>query len=68
MGQPSSPDDDQETPHPIDLRGTRLRLRSTVEADRAKLIALRQTPEISARWRGDDLEAEFDELLDDDEE
>lgn len=36
-------------------------------ADRSALVAIRATPEVRARWRGDDLEAEFDDDLADDE-
>ncbi|MEL7157462.1 MAG: GNAT family protein [Actinomycetota bacterium] len=50
-----------------DLEGRRVRLRTTVEADRAALVAIRSTPEVRRRWRGDDLEAEFDEDLHDEE-
>lgn len=50
---------------PLALQGPRLRLRETVEADRAALVAIRSTPEVRRRWRGDDLDAEFTEDLDD---
>lgn len=66
MAQPSGTG--PERPEPIELRGRRLRLRTTTEADRESLLAIRRTPEVSARWRGDDLEAEFDELLRHDDE
>lgn len=49
----------------IDLRGPVLRLRTTNESDREALIAIRTTPEVAARWRSEDLDADFDELLDD---
>lgn len=47
----------------LELRGPRLHLRTTTEDDRVSLVAIRATPEVRARWRGDDLDAEFDELL-----
>ena len=56
------PDDDGALPSP-----GRLRLRPTAVSDRQALVAIRATPEVRARWRGGDLGAEFDELLDDDE-
>ncbi len=49
---------------PVELRGPRLVLRTTVEADRAAVVAMRSTPEVRRRWPGDDLDAEFSELLD----
>jgi aminoglycoside 6'-N-acetyltransferase len=53
----------------LDLRGERVRLRSTTAGDRSALVAIRSTAEVRRRWRGDDLEAEFDQdLLDDDVE
>lgn len=51
----------------IELEGAKVRMRTTVEGDRAALLAIRSTPEVHRRWRGDDLDAEFDEDLDDDE-
>ncbi len=50
----------------IELQGSAVRLRSTVEADRGALCTIRATDEVRARWRGVDLEAEFDESLEDD--
>lgn len=47
----------------LELRGRRVVLRSTVESDRAELIRIRSTREVRRRWRGDDLEAEFDQDL-----
>ena len=47
----------------IDLRGALVRLRTTVDADREALIAIRSTDEVRRWWRGDDLDAEFDEDL-----
>jgi len=40
-----------------------VRLRTTVESDRAALVAIRSTPEVWRRWGGDDLDAEFTEAL-----
>lgn len=51
----------------IELVGDRVRLRSTVEADGPALIAIRASEEVRRRWRGDDLEAEFADDLEDDE-
>lgn len=50
----------------IDLAGEHVRLRSTVASDGPKLIAIRRTDEVSRRWRGDDLDAEFAQDLGDD--
>lgn len=51
----------------IEIVGRKVRLRTTVESDRAALIAIRATDEVRARWRGDDLDAEFDaDLADED--
>ena len=36
-----------------------MRLRPLVPADMAAIVAIRSTPEVFARWRGADLEAEF---------
>lgn len=58
---------DSSPADPIDLGGTTVRPRTTVAADRDALLAIRRTPEVWARWRGDDLEAEFAEDLEDDE-
>lgn len=52
---------------PIELRGDRVVLRSTIDTDRSALITIRSTEAVRRRWRGDDLEAEFDEDLADDE-
>lgn len=52
---------------PLALTGVKVRLRTTVEADRAALIAIRSTPEVRRRWRGDDLDAEFTTDLADEE-
>ena len=50
-----------------ELRGTHVRLRPATLADQAVLVAIRATPEVRARWRGDDLAAELVEDLDDDD-
>lgn len=47
----------------IDLLGAKVRLRHTEDSDRAALIAIRSTPEVRRRWKGEDLEAEFDDAL-----
>ena len=55
---------------PVDalwLTGAVVRLRPTTADDKAALVAIRSTPEVWTRWRGDDLDAEFDEDLADDE-
>ncbi len=52
---------------PIEIRGTHVRLRTTTASDRSALVAIRSTPEVRHRWRGDDLEAEFDEDLTEDD-
>lgn len=50
-----------------ELRGSRVRLRPVVEADRARLVTIRSTPEVRARWRGDDLDEDVtDDLADPD--
>lgn len=49
------------------LRGERVVLRPATEADVAALAAIRRTPAVHRRWRGDDLEAEIAaDLVDDD--
>lgn len=40
-------------------------LSTTEAADRTSLIEIRRSPQVWARWRGEDLEAEFDEDLGD---
>lgn len=51
----------------VELSGNLVRLRPMTESDFAPLIAIRSTAEVQQRWRGDDLEAEFnDDLADDD--
>ena len=51
----------------LELRGQRVRLRTVVESDRERLLAIRRTEAVRARWRGVDLDAEFDGALHDDE-
>ena len=51
----------------LELIGNQVRLRTTVETDRDQLLLIRSKPEVSRRWRADDLDAEFTEDLDDDE-
>ncbi|MGB0114674.1 MAG: GNAT family protein [Ilumatobacteraceae bacterium] len=43
-----------------ELRGRQVVLRPTRAGDRDALVAIRSTDEVRRRWRGDDLEAEFD--------
>lgn len=51
----------------IDLRGKNVRLRSINPTDRDRLLAIRRTEKVRSRWRGENLDAQFDEdLLDDD--
>lgn len=52
---------------PIELHGDQVRLRTTMETDRAEIVAIRATEEVRRRWRGGDLEAEFDEEMNDEE-
>ena len=48
------------------LVGERVRLRQGTVDDVAELVRIRSTPEVRARWRGDDLQAEVtDDLLSD---
>lgn len=63
MAPAEQPQPEASAPERLDLRGAQVRLRTTVEADRAALTAIRATPEVMARWRADDLDAEFDETL-----
>lgn len=53
--------------HGVVLQGSSVRLRSTRPGDRTALVAIRSTPAVRCRWRGDDLAAEFDEELADTE-
>lgn len=55
------------TDPPPELRGDLVTLRPTVGADKDDLVRIRRTEEVWTWWRGDDLEAEFDEDLADDE-
>jgi len=45
------------------LRGRSVTLRLAEEADVADLVRIRATPEVRARWRGDDLSAETREAI-----
>ena len=54
-------------PTSLELRGQRVTLRTTVEADRTALVTIRSTEAVRRRWRGDDLDAEFTENLADEE-
>ena len=47
------------------LTGRLVRLRPATDADVEALVAIRAAPEVRSRWRGDDLEAEVREALDD---
>ncbi len=47
------------------LRGRQVVLRTTLREDRGALVAIRSTDEVRRRWRGDDLDAEFDDGFDD---
>lgn len=49
------------------LRGRMVTLRVAEEADVAELVRIRSTPEVRARWRGDDLAAETRESIADEE-
>lgn len=51
----------------MEIVGERVHLRTTDAGDREALLAIRRTPEVLARWRGDDLGAEFDDDLEDEE-
>lgn len=51
----------------MELIGDKVSLRTTAEGDRESLLAIRRTPQVAARWRIVDLEAEFDDDLTDDE-
>lgn len=48
------------------LHGERVTLRSATDADVGALAAIRSTPQVRDRWRGDDLEAEIRTDLSDD--
>ena len=49
-------------PDPV-LDGELVRLRPAVLSDRSALVAIRSTPEVFARWRGEDHDEEFHEAL-----
>ncbi len=51
----------------VELHGRRVLLRSTRLEDRDALVAIRSTDEVRRRWRGEDLEAEFDADLGDED-
>lgn len=51
----------------IELTGGTVRLRRTELADKAALVAIRSTDAVRRWWQGDELEAEFDEDLADQE-
>ncbi|MEJ5913617.1 GNAT family N-acetyltransferase [Pseudokineococcus sp. 1T1Z-3] len=42
------------------IRGARVRLRPITREDRDAVVAMRRTPEVHRRWRGDDVAAEVD--------
>ena len=52
---------------PSSLFGSTVRLERLAEANRARIVAIRRTENVACRWRGDDLDAEFTDGLDDDE-
>ena len=45
------------------LRGDRVVLRPATSEDVDALVEIRRTPEVHARWRGDDLRAEVEEAI-----
>lgn len=49
------------------MSGRRVRLRTTEAGDRDGLVAIRSTPQVHARWGGENLARDFDDDLDDDE-
>lgn len=51
--------------HLPELPGRRITLRRVTEGDRARIIEIRGTDEVWARWRGHDLDAKFSEGLQD---
>jgi len=51
----------------ITIDGEHVRLRPVVGADKTELVAIRATENVRRRWRGDDLESEFDDSLEDNE-
>src|SRR5437879_13194216 len=44
----------------LSLRGEQVRVRSTAPSDRPALVAIRDTPEVRRRWRGEDLAVGLD--------
>ena len=52
---------------PTELRGERVVLRPVAGVDKSVLVAIRSSESVRRWWRGDDLAAEFDEELSDDE-
>ncbi len=48
----------------LQLRGQAIQLRTTTETDREALVAIQATPEVMRRWRGEDHDDDFTELLD----
>ena len=53
------------TPSDPELTGRAVTLRPATAADVERLAAIRDTPEVRARWAGDDLAAEVIESIDD---
>lgn len=51
----------------VTLVGELVRLRPLRESDRDRVLAMRRMDAIAIRWRGEDLDAEFDDDLADDE-
>ena len=51
----------------MNLAGRAVRLRPATAEDVAALARIRKTPEVRARWRGEELEQEIADDLDDDE-
>ena len=49
------------------LLGDVVSLRQAVEADVEALVAIRATPEVPSRWRGDDLEQDTRDSIDDED-
>ena len=49
------------------LAGARVTLRPATVGDVVRLVEIRATPQVRARWRGDDIETEVREAIEDDE-
>lgn len=49
------------------LHGDRIQLRPAIRADVPSLVEIRGTPEVLARWRGDDLRTDVERAIDSDE-